>query len=132
MFRSSKSATMMLAAIAALGGCAPDSVTNKSAIGFNAYLDLIAAACKPLMIGEYDMTYRLQQKGIYGDDFNYFFDATSRLYYQRITPADYRSAINGFFGAGATTNGGIDCIIDNLPANRPTAAPPLGGVIKVN
>src|SRR5215471_17979037 len=106
MPRGPQHATMTLAVIAALGGCAPDAVTNKYAIGFNAYLDQIAAACKPLMIGQYDMTYRLQQKGIYGDDFNYFFDATSRLYYQSMTPADYKSAINGFFGAGPTTNAG--------------------------
>jgi hypothetical protein len=130
MFHFPKLATMTL--VAALGGCAPDAVTNKYAIGFNAYLDQIAAVCKPLMIGQYDMTYRLQQKGIYGDDFNYFFDATSRLYYQRMTPADYRTAINGFFGGGRTTDAGIDCIIDNLPANRPAAGPPLEGVIKVN
>jgi len=120
------------AAIAALASCAPDSVTNKYAIGFNAYLDQIAVMCKPLLVGQYDMTYRLQQKGVYGDDFNYFFDATSQLYYQQKTPADYRSAINGFFGGGTTTNRSIECIIDNLPANRPTAPAPLGGVIRIN
>ena len=69
---------------------------------------------------------------VYGDDFNYFFDVTSQLYYQRKTPADYRSAINGFFGAGATTDRSIECIIANLPADRPAAGPPLGGAIKVN
>ena len=132
MVRTSKQASMVFAVIVVLGGCAPDAVTNRYATGFNAYLDTIAAACKPLMVGQYDMTYRLQQKGIYGDDFNYFFDATSQLYYQRKTPADYRSSINGFFGGGTTTDSSIDCIIANLPAERPTAGPPLGGVIKVN
>lgn len=125
-------ALIALAAMAALTGCAPDAVTNKYATGFNAYIDQIAVACKPLMVGQYDMTYRLQQKGVYGDDFNYFFDATSQLYYQRRTPDDYRSAINGFFGAGAITNRSIDCIIANLPADRPAAGPPLGGAIRVN
>ena len=125
-------ALIALAAIAALTGCAPDAVTNKYATGFNAYIDQIAVACKPLMVGQYDMTYRLQQKGVYGDDFNYFFDATSQLYYQRRTPDDYRSAINGFFGGGAITNRSIDCIIANLPTDRPAAGPPLGGAIKVN
>ena len=120
------------AAVAALTGCAPDAVSNKSATGFNAYVDQVALVCKPLMVGQYDMTYRLQNKGIYGDDFNYFFDATSQLYYQRKTTAEYRSAINGFFGGGATTDRSIDCIIANLPADRPVAGPPLGGVIKVN
>ena len=132
MVRTPKQASVVFAVIVVLGGCAPDAVTNRYATGFNAYLDTIAAACKPLMVGQYDMTYRLQQKGIYGDDFNYFFDATSQLYYQRKTPADYRSSINGFFGGGMTTDRSIDCIIANLPAERPTAGPPLGGVIKVN
>ena len=105
-------------------------MTNKYATGFNAYIDQIAIACKPLMIGQYDMTYRLQHLGVYGDNFDYFFDATSQLYYQRKTPAEYRSSINGFFGAGAITDRSINCIIANLPADRPAAGPPLGGVIK--
>jgi hypothetical protein len=118
--------------VVALAACAPDAVTNKNATGFNAYLGQIATACKPLMIGSYDMSYQIQRQGIYDDDYNYFLDVTSRLYYQRMTAVDYRSAINGFFGAGATTDRGIECIIANLPADRPQAAPPLGGLINVN
>ena len=118
--------------LAAVAGCAPDAVTNKQATGFNAFIDQIAVACKPLMIGMYDMTYRLTNKGVYGDNFDYFFDLTSKLYYQRTSPADYRSGINGFFGGGSTTDRSISCIIANLPADRPIAPPPLGGVIQVN
>jgi hypothetical protein len=125
-------AALTVAAIAALAGCAPDALNNRAATGFNAYLDQIAVACKPLTIGRYDMTYRLTNKGVYGDDFDYFFDLTSKLYYQRTSPEAYRSGINGFFGAGVTTNRSIDCILANLPTDRPVAAPPLGGVIKVN
>jgi hypothetical protein len=121
-----------LAIVAVLAGCAPDTVSNRYATGFNAYVNQIAVACKPLMVGQYDMTYQLQHKGVYGDNYDYFFDATSQLYYQRKTPADYRSAINGFFGGGATTDRSIDCIIANLPADRPAAGPPLGGMINVN
>ena len=128
----SRRAVLAIVVVAAITGCTPDTVTNKYATGFNAYLDQIAITCKPLMIGSYDMTYRLQQKGIYSDDFNYFFDLTSRLYYQRVTPSDYRSGVNGFFGGGATTDRSIDCIIASLPADRPTAGPPMGGLIKVN
>jgi hypothetical protein len=130
--KHSRRAPIVVAAIAVLAACAPDAVTNRYATGFNAYIDQIAVMCKPLMVGQYDMTYRLQRQGVYGDDFNYFFDATSQLYYQRKTPDEYRSAINGFFGAGITTDRSIDCIIANLPADRPTAGPPLGGVIKIN
>jgi len=125
-------AALALVAASAITACAPDAVTNKYATGFNAYLDQIAVACKPLMIGSYDMTYRLQQKGIYSDDFNYFFDLTSRLYYRRVSPSDYRSGVNGFFGGGATTDRSIDCIVANLPADRPPDPQPLGGAINVN
>jgi len=107
-------------------------VTNRYATGFNGYLDQVAALCKPLMIGEYDMTYRIQHQGFNDDNYNYFLDATSQLYYQRSTPADYRSAINGFFGGGSTTDRGIDCILAHLPADRPTAGPPVGGLININ
>jgi len=130
--KHSRRALIALAAMAALAACAPDAVTNRYATGFNAYLDQVAIACKPLMIGQYDMTYRLQHLGVYGDNFDYFFDATSQLYYQRKTAAEYRSSINGFFGAGAITDRSIDCIIANLPADRPAAGPPLGGAIKIN
>jgi hypothetical protein len=130
--KHSRRALMVVAAVVALAACAPDAVTNRYATGFNAYIDQIAVMCKPLMVGQYDMTYRLQRQGVYGDDFNYFFDTTSQLYYQRKTPDEYRSAINGFFGAGTTTDRSIDCIIANLPADRPTAGPPPGGVIKMN
>jgi hypothetical protein len=121
-----------VAALAVISGCAPDAFTNREATGFNAYLNQVAVQCKPLMIGSYDMTYRLTNKGVYGNDFDYFFDLTSQLYYQRTTPELYRSGINGFFGGGATTNGSMDCIIAALPADRPKAGPPIGGLIGVN
>jgi hypothetical protein len=127
-----RSPWLATAMLAILCGCAPDSVTNRQATGFNAYLDQIAVQCKPLMIGQYDMTYRLTNKGIYGDDFNYFFDLTSQLFYQRTSPAAYRSGVNGFFGGGATTDRSIDCIIATLPADRPKAGPPVGGLMGVN
>jgi hypothetical protein len=115
-----------------LAACAPDAVTNKYATGFNAYINQIATACNPLMVGEYNMTYQLEHDGLGDNQVNYFFDATSQLYYQRSTPADYRTAINGFFGGGSRTNRSIDCIIANLPADRPQAGPPIGGLINVN
>jgi hypothetical protein len=121
-----------LAVAAAVAGCAPDTVSNRYATGFNAYLEQIAVACKPLMLGRYDMSYKLLQKDMYDDDLNYFMDLTSRLYYQTVSSDSYRSGINGFFGGGATTDRGVSCIIANLPADRPVGQAPLGGVIKVN
>jgi hypothetical protein len=127
-----RAALAVASTVVTLAACAPDSVTNREATGFNGYLGQIAALCKPLMIGEYDMTYRIQRQGMYDTNYNYFLDATSQLYYQRSTPADYRSAINGFFGGGATTDRGIDCILAHLPADRPKGGPPIGGLINVN
>ena len=118
-----------IAILSTIAGCAPDAVTNKRATGFNEYLDQVAVACRPLMLGKYDMSYRLLQKDMYDDDVNYFLDLTSRLFYQAVTPDAYVTGINGFFGGGATTNRSIDCIIANLPADRPKAGPT---VIKVN
>ena len=125
-------APALFAVAATLAACAPDAVTNKDATGFNAYINQIASACKPLMVGAYDMTYQLQNKALGDNQVNYFFDITSELYYQRSTPGDYRTAVNGFFGGGSTTDRSIDCIIANLPANRPKAGPPIGGLINVN
>ena len=122
-------AALVAIAIGFISECAPDAMTRKPAPEFNAYLDQIAIACKPMMLGKYNMSYRLQQKDMYDDDANYFMDLTSRLFYQAVTPEAYESGINGFFGGGATTNRSIDCIIVNLPANRPRAGPQL---IKVN
>jgi hypothetical protein len=125
-------APAVLALAAVLAACAPDAITNREATGFNAYINQIATACKPLMVGEYNMTYQLENNGLGDNQVNYFFDVTSQLYYQRSTPADYRTAVNGFFGGGSRTNRSIDCIIANLPADRPKGGPPIGGLINVN
>jgi hypothetical protein len=68
--------------------------------------------------------------GVYGDNFDYFFDATSQLYYQRKTPAG-TEARSGFFGGGELRTAPL-IASSNLPADRPAAGPPLGGVIQVN
>ena len=114
-----RAALAVASAVVALAACAPDTVTNRYATGFNAYLGQIATACKPLMIGTYDMTYQLQHEGIYDDNYNYFLDATSQLYYQRSTEADYRSAINGFFGGGCDDRP-RHRLHHRQPAGRPT------------
>jgi hypothetical protein len=119
-------------ATAVLGACAPDAVTNRKATGFNAYLDDVAERCSPLVVGSYDMTQKLLQPGIYDNNFDYFFDLTSKLYYQRVGAGAYRTGINGFFGSDARTNASIDCLIANLPADRPKASGSLGGAVNVN
>jgi hypothetical protein len=109
-------ALVLAVLLAGLGGCAPDSVTNRQATGFNAFLDKIAFDCKPLQIGRYQMTQMIQRNAI-DDNYIYFLDQTSRVYYGTITQAAYRSSIDGFF-LGGSTNLAIDCILSKLPQSQ--------------
>ena len=99
-----------------LWGCAPDSMSNRQATGYNAFLDKIARECAPLQIGTYQMTQMIQRNAM-DDNYIYFIDQTSRLYYGTITQAGYRSSIDGFF-LGGSTNIAIDCILSKLPQNQ--------------
>jgi hypothetical protein len=99
-----------------LWSCAPDAVTSRQATGYNAFLDQIARECKPLQVGRYQMSEMIQRNAMV-DDYVYFIDQTSRLYYGTISEAAYRSSINGFF-EGGSTGVAIDCILSKLPPNR--------------
>ena len=109
-------ALVLAVLLSALWGCAPDSVTNRQATGFNAFLDKIALECNPLQIGSYQMTQMIQRNAI-DDNYIYFLDQTSRVYYGTITQAAYRSSIDAFF-LGGSTNRAIDCILSRLPQNQ--------------
>ena len=114
---SVKSVALVLALLSpVLWGCAPDSVTSRQATGYNAFLDQIARECKPLQIGRYQMSEMIQRNAMV-DDYVYFIDQTSRLYYGRIAQAAYRDSINAFF-QGGSTGVAIDCILSKLPPNR--------------
>ena len=114
---STKTAALVLASLLpGLWGCAPDAVTNRQATGFNAFLDQIAQECKPLQIGRYQMSEMIQRNAMV-DDYVYFIDQTSRLYYGTISEAAYRNSINAFF-LGGSTGIAIDCILSKLPPNR--------------
>jgi len=113
---------------AAMAGCAPEAMNNRQATEFNAFLDRIATVCQPLVIGSRDVGQDIRQGRGFGDDYAYFLDMTSRLYYGQITADAYGSGITGFFGPGASTNAALDCIVANVSANRtlpPVAPPPL-------
>jgi hypothetical protein len=125
---------MALTAIAiaalTLAGCAPEAWTNVKATGFNGFLNRIALACKPLMIGGRDIGYQIEH-GLADNDSNYtyFLDTTSQLYYGRTSIEAYRSGIAGFLGGGADTTRALDCIVSNLAAERANSggapAPPV-------
>jgi hypothetical protein len=101
--------------------CAPDSVRSVQATGFNAYFKQLATACQPLLIGSADVGQWIQFNDMGNNDYNYFLDVTSKLYYNRLTPAGYRQAVEGFFGSGTPNNRSFDCIFRTLPPDRPNA-----------
>lgn len=110
---------VVVAAAYAFTGCAPDAVTNIKATGFNTFLNRIATACKPMLIGPRDVGYQIQHGDSDADsNYNYFLDLTSRLYYGRTSAEAYRSGISGFLGGGRDTDRSLDCILSTLAAER--------------
>ena len=98
-----------------LTGCAHDSWSNKQATGFNGYLNVIQMQCSPLLLGGQNMSWALQT-GAGDNDYSYFLDQTSKLYYQKISAGGYSESLTAFFGAGYDR--AINCIIAKLPAGR--------------
>jgi hypothetical protein len=105
-------------------GCAPDAVRNYQATGFNGWLGQLPTTCQPLQIGSRDVGLWIQMNDMGNNDYNYFIDMTSRLYYNRISPASYRDAVTGQFGAGTSNDRVFACILRTLPAQRPDAPAP--------
>jgi len=115
-----------LAAVTLATGCASDAWQNTQATGFNGYLNDLARACAPLQIGDKQLAEMIRLNAV-NESYNYFIDATSRLYYSQLEPDSYRTAIVGFFGAGSTNEQSFQCIFSHLPAGR--AAQPARRVI---
>lgn len=109
-----------LAAMVLATGCASDAWRNNQATGFNSYLNDIAQACAPLQIGDKQLSEMIRLNAV-NESYNYFVDATSRLYYSQLDPDSYRTAITGFFGAGSTNEQSFQCMFSRLPAGRATA-----------
>jgi hypothetical protein len=107
-----------------LAGCAPDSVRSVEATGFNAYLQKLGQVCQPLLIGDANVGEWIRYGAVGNNNYDYFVDATSKLYYNRLTPAGYRQAVVGFLGPGTPNDRSFDCIFRNLPPDRPSA--PVG------
>ena len=114
-------ATLVLIGTMVVTGCAPDSVRSVQATGFNAYFQQLPMACKPLQIGSQDLTQQILMNDTGSNDYLYFVDVTSKLYYNRMSPESYRQALVGFFGAGTYNDASFNCIFRTLPTNRPNA-----------
>lgn len=116
------------ATAAVLAACAPDALQSYKATGFNAFLDTVGNQCQPLWIGQQQLQQIDSQYAIsWQSNFDVFLDNTSRLYYNRISPADYRLAVQSIAltTTDSRTNRSIDCIIAKLPPDRPSK--PAGG-----
>jgi hypothetical protein len=109
---------------AAITACAPDAVRSTQATGFNAYIKKLGEVCQPLLIGNADVGEWIRMNSMGVDNYTYFIDVTSKLYYNRLSPASYRQAVTGFLGPGSSNERSFDCIIGNLPPDRPSA--PVG------
>ena len=121
---SARAALAGLALTAALAGCAPDANRNIQATGFNGYLNQIGRVCAPLLIGSTELSQMIQYNSV-NENYNYFVDVTSRLYYRQMSPDSYRQGVTGFFGPGSSNDRSFQCILANLPAN-PDPLPPRG------
>jgi hypothetical protein len=110
-------------ATASLAACAPDAWQSYKATGFNDYLNVVQAQCQPLWIGDmYLQTFDAQSAGGQGGRFDSLLDISSRLYYNRVTPGDFRVAVQALVNSStdSRTNRSIDCMIAKLPADRPS------------
>lgn len=108
--------------LALLGGCAPDAVDNLKATGFDGFLNRVSVDCAPLVVGSQVVTANYTAPDYALDLYDQWFDATSRLYYKRITPPAYLNEINNFFG-DARTQASAQCLVSKLPPaeQRPNA-----------
>jgi len=108
----------------AVAGCAPDAVRSVDATGFNGYMKKLGQVCQPLLIGSADVGEWIRMNDMSVNNYNYFVDVTSKLYYNRLTQEGYRQAVVGFLGPGSSNDRSFDCIFRNLPPDRPNA--PVG------
>lgn len=120
-------AALIALAAGVLSACAPDAWNSVQATGYNAFLNKIATVCQPMMIGSYNMSWKILHNDSSDEsNYNYFLDLTSQLYYGKTSPEAYRSGVSGFLGGGADTNHSLDCIIATLGTQRASSggAPP--------
>ena len=110
-----RSACVAVVLAGLVSACAPDSWSNVKATGFNGFLKTIQVQCSPLLLGGQEMSWALQT-GAGDNNYMYFLDQTSKLYYQKVGPSGYAESLTAFFGAGYDR--AINCVIAKLPAER--------------
>ncbi len=90
----------------AVSACAPDAV--KPSAPFDAWTARVATACRYQMIGAYEVGNRLGMNGT--DAGMQFLDASSRLYFGRIS-ADQWTASVVAATSGRTSDPGVACVL---------------------
>ena len=114
--RKSLPGLTFLSAVAALTtiSCATNSAQQT---GFNAFLNQVAAECKPLIIGSDNFGQAIVMNGLGAvpENYNNFLGSTSALFHGTIPQAVYRSSLTAFVGSGTYNDRSFDCIIGQLP-----------------
>jgi hypothetical protein len=112
MARSAVAWVITLCGLAA-GACA----TSTERDDFNAFLQRIAADCKPLVIGSDDMGEAIVFNGLGAvpERYNLFLAKTQALYGGAISQQVYRDSVTSFVGAGSRNARSFDCIVAHLP-----------------
>ncbi len=114
----------MLPLLLTVGVCAPDAWQNTRATSFNAYLGTVETRCQPLWFGRMQLDrFDAASAGAHETEFAALLNNASRMYYGRITPEQFRDSVNATTVAttDARTNRTVDCMIAELPADRPTS-----------
>lgn len=119
--------TIATAALAAslLAGCAPDAWQNVKATGLNGFINQMTVDCAPLVVGSQVITANYEAPNYAVDLYDQWFDATSRLYYQKTTPQAYLNDIYNYFG-DPRTQASAQCLVSKLPPPEQRPAAPAG------
>src|SRR5262252_7513270 len=118
-----KNALRLPAIVLVVAVCA--CASNPSSDGFDAFLQKLAADCKPLIIGNDNMGQAIVFNGLGAnpDNYNNFLTQTKALYGGAISPQIYRTTLTSFVGAGSYNQRSFDCIEAHLPTNPSAPAP---------
>jgi hypothetical protein len=98
---------------ALVAACAPDAW--KPAPGYDGFLNQVQNACYYQRIGLVNVGDMLTNPG--STQAGYFIDETSRLYYDKITPDNWTSAVTAFM-QGRSDDPGVRCVLDQLRQNK--------------
>jgi|SRR5689334_10889015 len=106
---------VLVGSVLAVSACASGP---KQDDGYNAFLERIAAECKPLIIGSDNIGQAIVFNGLGAipENYNNFLGRTRALYVGAISPQIYRDSLTTFLGSGTYNQRSFDCIVARLPA----------------